>query len=201
MDETRDAGTDIDYDLDVADIEGVPAALGRDAYRIVQEGLTNVAKHAGDTTARVRVVGSPGEGLHVSVRNREGRRHPRGRPFPAPVRGCWGCASGLRSAAAPSCSARTVPATSWWRRSWRGSVKVLLVDDDALVRAGLRLILSAAEDIEVVGEADDGSDAVAAVGGTPSRHRPDGHPDAADGRHRGDRGASPARPTSARSSS
>ena len=48
-------------------------------------------------------------------------------------------------------------------------VKVLLVDDDALVRAGLRLILSAAEDIEVVGEADDGSDAVAAV----RRHGPD----------------------------
>jgi DNA-binding NarL/FixJ family response regulator len=48
-------------------------------------------------------------------------------------------------------------------------VKVLLVDDDALVRAGLRLILSAAEDIDVVGEADDGSDAVAAV----LRHRPD----------------------------
>ena len=71
VDETRDAGTDIDYDLDVADIEEVPAALGRDAYRIVQEGLTNVAKHAGDTTARVRGVGSPGEGLHVSVRNRE----------------------------------------------------------------------------------------------------------------------------------
>jgi DNA-binding NarL/FixJ family response regulator len=42
-------------------------------------------------------------------------------------------------------------------------VTVLLVDDDALVRAGLRLILSAADDIDVVGEADDGSDAVAAV--------------------------------------
>ena len=48
-------------------------------------------------------------------------------------------------------------------------VKVLLVDDDALVRAGLRLILSAANDIDVVGEADDGSDAVAAV----LRHGPD----------------------------
>jgi signal transduction histidine kinase len=72
VEETRIAGTDIDYDLDVADIEGVPATLGRDAYRIVQEGLTNVAKHAGDATARVRVVGSPGEALHVSVRNREG---------------------------------------------------------------------------------------------------------------------------------
>ena len=48
-------------------------------------------------------------------------------------------------------------------------VKVLLVDDDALVRAGLRLILSSAEDIDVVGESDDGSDAVAAA----RQHRPD----------------------------
>jgi YesN/AraC family two-component response regulator len=42
-------------------------------------------------------------------------------------------------------------------------IKVLLVDDDALVRAGLRMILSSAEDLQVVGEADDGARAVAAV--------------------------------------
>jgi DNA-binding NarL/FixJ family response regulator len=48
-------------------------------------------------------------------------------------------------------------------------VRVLLVDDDALVRAGLRTILSAAEDLELVGEADDGARAVAAV----REHRPD----------------------------
>ena len=49
------------------------------------------------------------------------------------------------------------------------SVKVLLVDDDALVRAGLRLILSSADDIAVVGETDDGAGAVVAV----RKHRPD----------------------------
>ncbi len=49
------------------------------------------------------------------------------------------------------------------------TIRVLLVDDDALVRAGLRLILSSAEDLEVVGEADDGAHAVAAV----RQHRPD----------------------------
>ena len=49
------------------------------------------------------------------------------------------------------------------------TVKVLLVDDDALVRAGLRLILSSADDIDVVGETDDGAGAVAAV----RQHRPD----------------------------
>ena len=48
-------------------------------------------------------------------------------------------------------------------------VRVLLVDDDALVRAGLRMILSSAEDLELVGEADDGARAVAAV----REHRPD----------------------------
>jgi YesN/AraC family two-component response regulator len=43
------------------------------------------------------------------------------------------------------------------------TIRVLLVDDDALVRAGLRMILSSSEEIEVVGEAADGADAVAAV--------------------------------------
>ena len=49
------------------------------------------------------------------------------------------------------------------------SIRVLLVDDDALVRAGLRIILSSAEDLEVVGEVGDGSGAVAAA----LSHRPD----------------------------
>jgi DNA-binding NarL/FixJ family response regulator len=49
------------------------------------------------------------------------------------------------------------------------TVKVLLVDDDALVRAGLRMILSSAEDLEVIGEAGDGAGAIEAV----REHRPD----------------------------
>ena len=42
-------------------------------------------------------------------------------------------------------------------------IRVLLVDDDPLVRAGLRMILSSADDLDVVGEAADGADAVDAV--------------------------------------
>jgi DNA-binding NarL/FixJ family response regulator len=38
------------------------------------------------------------------------------------------------------------------------AIRVLLVDDDPLVRAGLRLMLGGAPDIEVVGEAADGSE-------------------------------------------
>jgi DNA-binding NarL/FixJ family response regulator len=40
-------------------------------------------------------------------------------------------------------------------------MRVLIADDQALVRAGFRMILESHEDIEIVGEAEDGSQAVA----------------------------------------
>lgn len=49
------------------------------------------------------------------------------------------------------------------------TIRVLLVDDDALVRAGLRMILSSAADIEVQGEAEDGRAALREI----EAHRPD----------------------------
>jgi DNA-binding NarL/FixJ family response regulator len=48
-------------------------------------------------------------------------------------------------------------------------IGVLIVDDDALVRAGLSMILAGVEDIRVVGEVADGAEVVAAV----DRYRPD----------------------------
>jgi DNA-binding NarL/FixJ family response regulator len=44
------------------------------------------------------------------------------------------------------------------------SVRVAIADDQALVRGGFRMILDAKEDIDVVGEADGGAEAVALVG-------------------------------------
>ncbi|MFC8597663.1 response regulator [Isoptericola sp. NPDC057191] len=50
-----------------------------------------------------------------------------------------------------------------------GAVRVVLVDDEPLVRAGLRVILDAEPDLEVVGEAADGSEVPQAV----AQARPD----------------------------
>ncbi len=43
-------------------------------------------------------------------------------------------------------------------------IKVLIVDDHTLVRAGIRSLLSLVSDIEVVGEASDGKEALSKVG-------------------------------------
>jgi DNA-binding NarL/FixJ family response regulator len=48
-------------------------------------------------------------------------------------------------------------------------IRVLLVDDDPLVRSGLRMLLGGAAEIEVVAEVEDGDGVLAAVDG----HRPD----------------------------
>jgi signal transduction histidine kinase len=47
-----------------------PGPLGRDAYRIVREALTNVGKHARQAPATVSLAGRQGEGLRVTVRNK-----------------------------------------------------------------------------------------------------------------------------------
>lgn len=46
-----------------------PDAVGRTCYRIVQEGLTNAAKHAPGAPVHITLEGTAGEELHVSVRN------------------------------------------------------------------------------------------------------------------------------------
>jgi DNA-binding NarL/FixJ family response regulator len=42
-------------------------------------------------------------------------------------------------------------------------IRVVLADDQAMIRAGFRLILEAEPDIEVVGEAEDGAQAISVV--------------------------------------
>ena len=66
-------------------------------------------------------------------------------------------------------------------------IRVVLADDQALVRAGFRALLDDGPDIEVVGEASDGATRCGWPA-DPARRRADGHPDAGDGRPRRDPG-------------
>ncbi|GAA0629341.1 sensor histidine kinase [Streptomyces crystallinus] len=67
--ESREAGMKVTLDSRVGDPEAVPAATGRNAYRIAQEALTNARKHAPGAEVTVTVTGRPGDGLAVEVRN------------------------------------------------------------------------------------------------------------------------------------
>ncbi|RKF25612.1 sensor histidine kinase [Micromonospora globbae] len=70
IEESRAAGVRVNVADLVGAPEAVPAAIGRSAYRIVQEGLTNARKHAPGAAVTVGVAGEPGAGLTVEIRNR-----------------------------------------------------------------------------------------------------------------------------------
>jgi signal transduction histidine kinase len=74
IEESRAAGTRVEVD----GVEGgstelsrvLPDVAGRTVYRVVQEGLTNVRKHAPGAVAQVTVGGGPGAGVNVTIVNR-----------------------------------------------------------------------------------------------------------------------------------
>ena len=67
LDEARQAGMRIDAQL--IDLGGIPETLGRTAYRVIQEGLTNARKHAPNTSVNIILQGGPDDGLRTTVRN------------------------------------------------------------------------------------------------------------------------------------
>jgi signal transduction histidine kinase len=74
LDEVRRTGLQVDLELE-GEPASIPRALDLSAYRIVQEGLTNVLKHAGATRADVKIVHGPNE-LRIEVRDDGRGRHP-----------------------------------------------------------------------------------------------------------------------------
>jgi signal transduction histidine kinase len=77
----RQAGVTVD--LTVHDVEAVPDAVALSAYRIVQEAVTNVIRHAAPARCSVSVVGGPDElligviddGIRASPPLRQGTGH------------------------------------------------------------------------------------------------------------------------------
>ena len=80
----------------------------------------------------------------------------------------------------------------YWSRAMADAIRVLLVDDHAVVREGLRTFLALQDGLEIVGEASDGDEAIEQAQRLGARRDPDGSGDAGARRRRRD--ATAARP-------
>jgi signal transduction histidine kinase len=67
--ESQRAGMDVASEINV-DGNDVPPLIGRTAYRLVQEGLTNARKHAPGQRVQIAIAGRPRSELTVEVVNR-----------------------------------------------------------------------------------------------------------------------------------
>jgi signal transduction histidine kinase len=70
IDESRAAGTGVQFHDELSDADAAPPVLGRTVYRVVQEGLTNARKHAPGEPVDVVIDGRPGGDLRIDITNR-----------------------------------------------------------------------------------------------------------------------------------
>lgn len=71
VEQARRAGSQVTVETGPGELPDAPAGIGRHAYRIVQEGLTNARKHAPGAPVRVTVSESapPAGGLAIEISN------------------------------------------------------------------------------------------------------------------------------------
>ena len=158
VDEMREVGLQVDLRVRGPRRE-LRDGVDRSAYRIVQEALTNTIKHAGLVPTHVTVSYEP-DSLVLEVADEGG--------------GAAGDDGRRRAGAGGDARARAAPRRRARRASRRRprlrragadpgggmSIRVLLVDDHALARTGFRMVLDTEPDIEVVGEAATGRQAI-----------------------------------------
>ena len=174
----------------------LPAEVETALYRIAQEAFTNVLKHAGAARVTLRlsrrddtvtlVVHDDGKGFDsASVRDGQprlgghagARRPARGSSDDRFDRRCGDDAQG---------------------RGSRTMIRVLIVDDHAVVRSGLRRLLDAEADIETVGEAPNADRAVFEAIEVEAGRCAHGPRHAREGRNRRDAGSAASSPGGAR---
>lgn len=69
IEECRAAGMRIELGGAPPNTDMLPSDLGRHAYRIVQEGLTNARKHAPGQPVQLELAGGAGDGLRIEITN------------------------------------------------------------------------------------------------------------------------------------
>ena len=138
---------------------------GTAVFRIIQEGLTNVARHASASEVRLEIFRQERDCVVRIADNGQGAPHTASRPLNSfgllGVRERVRLLGGeVRIDTAPGRGFRAdrfITARACRDRSRRADMtRVLIVDDHAMVRDGLRHILQNADRFEVVGEAADG---------------------------------------------
>ncbi|WP_406831496.1 histidine kinase [Pedococcus sp. KACC 23699] len=82
VDEEVALGRDVRASIRVADLESAPTALSRNAFRIIQECLTNARKHAPGVPVALTVTGGPGAGLDIRLSNAVPVMAPTAHPMP-----------------------------------------------------------------------------------------------------------------------
>jgi len=73
FEQTRSAGVEVD--AEIGDLGAIPPVVSREAYRIVQEGLTNALRHAGKVRVTVRL-GVRASRLELEMTNPAGETAP-----------------------------------------------------------------------------------------------------------------------------
>jgi|GEM_PF-162622 len=163
----------------------LPKAVSTCAYRILQEALVNVWKHSRASQAKVKVTSGHGvvnicvsdngvgmdlgrlsEGTSLGLLGMRERaslvggritmRRNRGAGLRVAAHLPLSVAQTGTGAGAELASAQTAVSKPWTK----SAIRVLLVDDHSLVRAGLRRVLEQAPDIRIIAEACDGREAV-----------------------------------------
>ena len=184
---TQTYGVPVRVDVDTPPLGRLPPEVEVALFRIAQEALTNIGKHAAARSARVAlsfqegtarlVVQDDGKGFDLEQVRRPTRQGGLGlfglSERVALLRGTLALdtapGQGVRLTVTVPVQAKSEslpsPGQPSKRRGTRTHVgiKVLLVDDHAVVREGLRMALDAQPGITVIGEAEDGRQALGLI--------------------------------------